>query len=210
MSKGEVIDIVVLRIQNELEKYQKTKVIPADIINGIYDIEDIKNEYLTKLEPNYRDIAETLYRDYYANFGKDIKALVKQMKAEYAVTMNNLSTEHNSFRFNEIQILYRMDINPVRALYYRTREVFRRFNSEDPSHIWLYELITDREYNNIMLDAIAKDIARINKILKKYYFPIIKNTDGVPLELFHAKKIQAEFKHYYTYFESVKNWKPDE
>ena len=64
MSKGEIIDFVVLRIQNDLDKFQRTKTIPHTLLEGTYDIEEIKNVYYDSLSPKHQKIADRLYKEY--------------------------------------------------------------------------------------------------------------------------------------------------
>ena len=54
MSNGEIIDFNVLRIQSELDRYQKTKTIPHALLEGTYSINEIKDLYFDKLEPKYK------------------------------------------------------------------------------------------------------------------------------------------------------------
>ena len=154
MSKGEIIDFVVLRIENELDKYEKTETIPHTVLEGTYSINEIRDHYYHKLQPRYQKLADTLYKDYRKHISRNIGSLRKALRREYTALVNNLATDHDSFRFKEITNLYRPTMNPIRALYYQTRELFRRFNPEDPHHYWLKDLITDREYNNIILDEL--------------------------------------------------------
>ena len=65
MSKGEIIDFNVLRIQSELDKYQRTKTIPHSLLDGIYSIEEIKEFYFDKLTPKYKRLANKLYKEYF-------------------------------------------------------------------------------------------------------------------------------------------------
>jgi hypothetical protein len=210
MSKGEIIDFVVLRIENELDKYEKTETIPHTVLEGTYSINEIRDHYYHKLDPRYQKLADTLYDDYRKHIGQNIDSLRKALRREYTSVVSSLATEHDSFRFKEITNLYRPDMNPVRALYYQTRELFRRFNSEDPDHYWLKDLITDREYNNIILDALGRDIARLERVIKRYYMPLVENSSDVPLELFHARQTLKDFRHYYGFFEGALYWQPDE
>ena len=120
--------------------------------------------------------------------------------------MNNLNTTHDSFWFKDVMNLYRPNMNPVRALYYQTREVTRRYNPEDPHHYWLKDLITDREFNNILLDALSRDIKKLERIIKRYYLPLTEVSQDVPLELFHAKQQLKDFRAYYLFFDSTKSW----
>jgi len=188
MSKGEIIDFVLLRITTELDKFDRTTTIPHTLLEGAIEIDQIKDVYYEKLSLKYQQIFDKLYKEYNQKLGENIGSVKKAMKNDYASVIQNFRTEHDSFRFKQVMNSYRPGINPVRALYYQTRDVIRRYNSEHPYHYWLIDLVTDLEFNNILLDALATDVKKIEKILKRYYFPLIKHSKGVPLELFHAKQ----------------------
>ena len=210
MSKGEVIDFMVSRIQNDLDKFERTTTIPHTLLEGTWDIEEIKNQYYDKLPKKYQKIADKLLKEYHEKIDENLDSLKNAMKKDYARVVKNKSTEHESFRFKEIMNLYRPGMNPVRALYYQTRDVIRRFNPEHPYHYWLVDLVCDKEYNDIILDALGKDIGKLERIIKRYYFPLVKHNDGVPLEMFHAKQQLQDFRHYYKFFRGLKTWTPDE
>jgi len=210
MSKGEIIDFVILRITTELDKFQRQKTIPHTLLEGAIEIDEIKDVYYEKLSPKYQKIFNRLVKEYHQNIGKNIESLKTAMKKDYARVVNNMSTEHESFRFKEVMNSYRPGINPVRALYYQSRDVTRRYNPENPFHYWLIDLVEDTEFNNIILDALAKDVRKLERIIKRYYFPLVNHGDGIPLELFHAKQQLKDFKHYYLFFRGVKEFRPDE
>jgi len=210
MSKGEIIDFVVLRITTELDKFQRTKTIPHTFLEGTIELQEIQDVYYSKLSAKYQKIFDRLLKQYHQNIGGNFESLKKAMKNDYARFLNHKATEHESFKFKEIMNLYRPGMNPIRAIYYQTREVIRRFNPEHPFHYWLVDLVTDLEYNNIILDALAKDVRKLESIIKRYYFPMLEHGDGVPLELFHAKQQLKDFRHYYMFFRGLKNWTPDE
>ena len=173
-------------------------------------------DYLDELENR------TIYiiREAYARFkniallwsiGKDSTTLLWMVrKAFFGKIPFPIIHIDTSFKFKEIMNLYRPGMNPIRAIYYQTREVIRRFNPEHPYHYWLVDLVTDLEYNNIILDALAKDVRKLESIIKRYYFPMLEHGDGIPLELFHAKQQLKDFRHYYMFFRGLKNWTPDE
>lgn len=210
MSKGEIIDFVILRITTELDKFQRQKTIPHTLLEGAIEIDEIKDTYYEKLSPKYQRIFNRLLKEYHQNIGKNIESLKTAMKKDYARVVNNMSTEHESFRFKEVLNSYRPGINPVRALYYQTRDVTRRYNPEHPYHYWLIDLVEDTEFNNIILDALGKDVRKLERIIKRYYFPLVNHGDGIPLELFHAKQQLKDFKHYYLFFRGIKEFHPDE
>tara|TARA_R110001592_G_scaffold9077_5_gene48745 strand:+ start:361 stop:993 length:633 start_codon:yes stop_codon:yes gene_type:complete len=210
MSKGKIIDFVVLRITTELDKFQRTKTIPHTLLEGAIELDEIRDVYYEQLPLKYQKIFDRLLKEYHQNIGESVESLKTAMKKDYARVIKNMSTEHESFRFKEVMNSYRPGINPVRALYYQTRDITRRYNPEHPYHYWLIDLITDKEYNNIILDALGKDIRKLERIIKRYFFPLTKNTEGIPLEMFHAKQQLKDFRHYYLFFRGVKDWTPDE
>ena len=210
MSKGEIIDFVILRITTELDKFQRQKTIPHTLLEGAIEIDEIRDTYYEKLSPKYQKIFNRLLKEYHQNIGENIESLKTAMKKDYARVVKNMSTEHESFRFKEVMNSYRPGINPVRALYYQARDITRRYNSEHPYHYWLIDLVEDNEFNNIILDALSKDVRKLERIIKRYYFPLINHGDGIPLELFHAKQQLKDFKHYYLFFRGIKEFRPDE
>lgn len=205
-----VIDFICIRIQAELDKFAKTKTIPHDLLDGVWSIEDIEKckPHMPKL---YQKRADKLIAEYSQNLNKNLEELREALKREYANGLANSRTRDQQFQFPHIAKKYRTDINPVRALYYETRNMTRRYNPDDYTHQWLAELITDREFNNSILDALEHDIKRIEKVLKRYYWPLLKlNETEIPLELFHARQLIKDARHYYTFFLNMQDWQPDE
>lgn len=206
---NEVVDFVLLRIQNELDKYKKTKTIPFDLLEGAYSIDEIKNSYYNKLDPKYQKIANLLINDYEKKINNNIDSLKIALRKDYTSTINQLETDSASFKFPSVLIKYRPNINPVRALFYEMREITRSYNIENEYHAWLLGLIQDQEYNNKIIDALSIDIKRLEKIVSRYYLPLTQYTDKIPLELFHARQLIKDFRHYKNTFISLKSWDPE-
>ena len=82
MSKGEIIDFVVLRITTELDKFQRTKTIPHTLLEGAIEIDEIKNVYYEKLSAKYQKIFDKLLKEYHKNIGENIDSLKKAMKKD--------------------------------------------------------------------------------------------------------------------------------
>ena len=91
MSKGEIIDLVVLRIQSDLDIFQRTKTIPHTILEGTYDIEEIKNVYYDDLSAKHKKIADRLYKEYYERIEENVDSLKLAMKKDYARVVKNLA-----------------------------------------------------------------------------------------------------------------------
>ena len=206
---SDVVDFVLLRIQHELEKYSKSKTIPFDLLEGAYSIDDIKEHYYDKLDSKYQKIADKLISAYEKKIKENLESLKRALRKDYASTINQLETESVDFKFPSVLTKYRSNINPVRALFYETRELVRTFNIDNEYHQWLHGLLADNEYNNKIIDALSVDIKRLEKIVSRYYLPMTKYTDSIPLELFHARQLIKDFRHYKNTFINVKSWDPE-
>jgi phenylalanyl-tRNA synthetase alpha subunit len=206
---NDVVDFVLLRIQNELEKYQRTKTIPFDLLEGAYSIDDIKNSYYEKLSAKHKKIADALVREYEKKIKQSLDSLKRALRKDYTSTISQLETESADFKFPSVLVKYRTNINPIRALFYEAREIVRSYNLDNEYHTWLLGLLTDCEYNNKIVDALSIDIKRLEKIVSRYYLPMIKYTDSIPLELFHARQLIKDFRHYRNTFITIKSWDPE-
>ncbi len=210
MKNGNVIDFRILRLQNELEKYRKTGVIPGMLLDGFFSVEDIFDKFYEQLPKKYQRVADNLKEEYYHSLVENQGQLRAALRSDYEYVMSTLCTEHDSFVIPAILRKYRKDMNPVRAIYYDSRELFRGYDPENHTHHLLIGLLTDPEYNNILLNALERDIASLEKIIKRYYIPLTRMSESIPLELFHARQTIRDFKHYHKTFRSARNWIPDE
>jgi phenylalanyl-tRNA synthetase alpha subunit len=206
---SDIVDFVLLRIQHELDKYKKSKTVPFDLLEGAYSIDEIKNGYYDKLSPRYQKIADTLISDYEKKINNNLESLKTALRNDYTSTINQLESESTTFKFPSVLIKYRPNINPIRALFYEIREITRSYNIENEYHAWLLGLIQDQEYNNKIIDALSIDIKRLEKIVSRYYLPLTQYTDKIPLELFHARQLIKDFRHYRNTFISLKSWDPE-
>ena len=202
---SDVVDFVLLRIQNELEKYKKSKTIPFDLLEGAYSIDDIKQGYYDKLTK----IADSLIKDYEQKILNNLDSLKIALRKDYSSTITQLETEKSDFKFPSVLIKYRPNINPVRAIFYEIREITRSYNIENEYHAWLLSLLQNAEYNNKIIDALSIDIRRLEKVVSRYYLPLTQYTDSIPLELFHARQLIKDFRHYKNAFISLKAWDPE-
>jgi len=206
----DVVDFVLLRIQHELEKYRKTKTLPFDLLEGAYSVDDIKQGYYEKLNPKYKKIADMLINDYEKKIKNNLDSLKVALRKDYVSTMSQLETESSDFKFPSVLSKYRPSINPVKALFYEIRELTRTYNIDSDYHIWLLSLLQDQEYNNKIVDALSIDIKRLEKIVSRYYLPMTNYTDSIPLELFHARQLIKDFRHYKNTFITLKSWHPED
>jgi hypothetical protein len=205
-----ILDFVLLRIQNELDKYAKSKTIPHDLLEGAYSIDDIKENYYEKLSPKHKKIADKLIKDYTCKINSNLSNLKQALRKEYETLINGLETDSLDFKFPSVLVKYRSNINPVRALYYETREMIRSYNYENHYHHWLLSMMQDKEFNNKIIDSLTIDIKRLEKVVSRYYLPLTKYTTDIPLELFHARQLIKDFRHYKNMFISVQQWDPEE
>lgn len=207
MNKGEIIDFDVLRLQAELDTFNKTQRIPESILYSGEDMCSRINPIKHKLSAHYQELAEKYTSEYCNHIKRNIDIIQQELRHEYSETMNNLATNHSLFAFESVLQRYRHNINAVRALYYETRSITRNYQPDNDYHVWLRATVTDAEINTAIIDALEKDSSKLHDIVKKYYYPITKHTKSVPLELLHAKSTLAEYKHYTKLFCGVRHWK---
>jgi len=178
MSRGEVIDFEVLRIQNELDYFQSTGLLPHIFLDGRHTIDEILALHYVKLSANHQEIADSLNKNYDSVVSKTISDMKVSLNVEYTHIMGNLASEHKSFRFDFIEEKYRPGLNPLRALYYEVREVSRKYNPENPDH----------------------RIRKLEKLVKKFYRPLRLHSKSISLEMFHVKQMISDFTHYREIF----------
>ena len=86
----------------------------------------------------------------------------------------------------------------------------RRYDPTSEHDVWLSGLLTDLEFSNSLLDAMEHDVKKLERIVKRYYWPILKHDAGIPLELFHAKQLIKDGRYYAQFFYNLQSWEPDE
>ena len=205
-----LVNFTCLRIQSELDKYQRSKTIPHDLLDGVWNVDDI-HECMLSFTPKYERLANKLITEYSKLINEDVDALKKALRKEYKTLFKNARTRDSNFEIPAIMNKYRGGINPIRALFYEARNVSRRFNPMDDTHHLVADLVTDLEFNNKILDALAHDIKKLESIIKRYYWPLLKlDESSIPLELFHARQHMKDARHYYNFFLHLQNWRPDE
>jgi hypothetical protein len=208
MENQDIISFKCVRIQSELDRYQRSKVLPRDLIEGAFSIDDV-TECMGKFSKKHQRIASKLIDAYTVNMEKHLDEIKKSLRSEYSVVIQNLESSSSDFQFPTVLRRYRSDIHPITALYYDSRELIKRFNANNPRHEWLLGLLQDREFSNRMVDALSKDIIRLERIISRYYWPMHKLSNDIPLELFHARQLTTDFKHYITMFNSILEWEPN-
>ena len=205
----EIIDFICVRITSELEKFAKTSTLPHDLLDGVYTIEDIESckHHFTARQIR---LANKITEQYDKQTGDSLDSLKLALKKEYAALTRQLRTRSSDFTFPHIINKYRPSINPIRALYYDARDMTRRYDPTSEHHLWLSSLLTDLEFNNSLLDALEADIKRLERIIKRYYWPILKHDSGIPLELFHARQLIKDGRYYAQFFYNLQTWEPEE
>lgn len=204
----DIISFKCVRIQSELERYERSKIIPHDLIEGTYSIDDIE-DCMCHFDAKNQYIAAKLIKAYKNNMAKHFEEIKLELRNEYSAVISNLETLSTDFQFPTVLRRYRPDINPVTALYYESRELVRSFDPDNERHQWLLGLLQDRVFNNQLVDALSKDIVRLDRIVSRYYWPMHKLSNDIPLELFHSRQITTDFKHYITMFTSILEWEPN-
>lgn len=205
---SDVVEFLCLRIQADLDVYAQTGIIPDDLNSGHYTVDDIQH-CLLQIPEKYHAIGNSLVRNYTRELQKNIKKIKQDLRAEYYHTLENLQTTSYDLVFPSVINRYRPDINPVSALYYDVRELTRNYNPEDDRHVWLHSIIIEPELNSKILDALSNDIKELERVVKKYYWPLTQLVDNIPLELFHARQMIKDFSQHYVFFAGITDYDPE-
>jgi hypothetical protein len=203
-----IIDFICIRIQSELEKYAKTSTLPAGLLDGVFTIDDIEGcmQHFTARQTR---IARKIIKDYNKRTGESLESLKEALKKEYTGLVKNARTRDPQFSFPQILRKYRADINPIRALYYDARDMVRRYDPTSEHHVWLSGVVTDLQFSNALLDALESDLKKIERFIKRYYWPILQHDPSIPLELFHARQVSKDGKFYAQFFFDLQSWEPE-
>lgn len=206
---SELIDIVCVRVIGAVEEYAHTGVLPDLLINHSITMDDVE-QCFDQLDRLQQHQAVRMIKHYVDHTRENLADLKEKLRADYNHTLENLQTLNSDFQFPTVLSRYRAHINPVTALYYDAREMIRAYNCEDERHVWLHGLLSDRKFNNQILDALSADMKMLEKIVREYQWPMRKLDTGVPLQLFHAKQMISEFSQHYVLFASLPSWDPEE
>lgn len=197
------------RLQIELNKFIRSKTIPSSFLDGIWTVEDLEDCVGCFKTQRQEVAAKKLINAYNKYIETNLVQIEETISREYMAIMENMHTNDPDFRFPTIMSRYRPNMNPVRAIFYDTREVVNTYNTNDPRHTWLVDLVRDPEFNNRLIEALSADMRRLNKILMRYYLVVSQKTDEIPLELFHARHQLADFRVYYQFFTDINSWDLD-
>lgn len=206
---SELINITCVRVNNVLDEYARTSQLPALLLNHTVTMDDLE-ECFNTLSKYHQHLAVRMIKQYVDHVREDLENIKKRLRSDYNHTLENLATQGAEFQFPTVLARYREHINPVTALYYDTRELMRTYNPEDDRHVWLYGLVTDKKFNSEILDALDTDMSNLEKIVRKYQWPMKQLGTGVPLQIFHAKQIIKDFSQHYVLFAGLSSWDPDE
>lgn len=208
---ADLLNFTCIRLQADLDRYASTKRFPDSIIDGLLSVDDIL-ACIPSLPAKYKRIAKRLVAEYENLINQDAAIIKANLRQDYGAVFNSLKTAGSDFMFPTVLARYRPSICPTKALYYDVREIVRRYNLDDERHIWLRELVTDREFNNKLCSAILEDIESIERIIKMYYFPLTRlEPNSIPLELFHARQMLNDLRTYHKFFSGLLlDWHFDE
>ena len=203
-----VINFNAIRLTTELNKFQRHKTIPTSFLDGTFTINDLKKNY-EDLSTKHKKLADKLILQYTTDISDNKDELHNSFVNDYEAFLNNQCTRNESWQFPAVMAKFRSNINPVRALIYDTKDAVKFFNHTDDHHMWLNDLITDKEINNRLLECIISDRTHIDKILNQYH-PIFSSSGvQLPIEFLHLKQLRQDLLEYANFVTSIKNWKID-
>ena len=100
---SDLINFVCVRVQAELNLFEKTSTIPHTLLDGVFTVDDIIDcrQYLS---PRYQDLADKLVNEYTTMTEKSIESMRRSLKQEYNAIFQNAYTKSNNFWFPAIAV----------------------------------------------------------------------------------------------------------
>lgn len=204
MSK-DIINFDAIRLTTELNKYKLHKSIPNSFLNGTYTMLDLKENY-DQFSSKHKKLADRLMNQYNVELRQSEDGLYSSLLNEYRAFLRNQETRKPHWAFPAVMKNYRVNINPVRALYYETKSTMKTYNHYNDHHGWIKELVTDKEFYMRITDAIIRDRKNVDKIIN-FYYPLFQDAKfPIPIELSHLKTLRKDLLDYANLFTHAKNW----
>jgi hypothetical protein len=208
MSK-DIINFDSIRLTTELNKFKLHKTIPNTFLDGTFSILDLKENY-NDLSAKHKRLADRLMKKYDVEIRDSADGLEKSMLNEYRGFLSNQHCRAEWWVYPAVMQKYRVNINPVRAVYYETKEMIKKFNSHSVHHGWLHDMITENEWHQRVMKAILSDRKRVDKIIN-FYLPLYESAGlETPIELKHLQTLRSDLLDYANLFTTVRNWSPDD
>tara|TARA_B100000927_G_C16461108_1_gene467878 strand:+ start:23 stop:646 length:624 start_codon:yes stop_codon:yes gene_type:complete len=204
----DIINIDSIRLTTELNKFRRNKSIPGSFLDGTFTILDLKDNY-EDFSASHKKLADKLIDMYNVELRQSAEGLQKSLCNEYRGFLRNQFTRQEHWSFPAVMKKYRANINPVRAIYYDTKEMVKRFNHYDDHHGWLLSLVTDNEFHHRVMKDIIGDRKKVDKIIN-FYHPLFEaGKIPIPIEITHLKTLRSDLLDYANLFTKVKNWNPE-
>lgn len=208
MSK-DIINFDSILLTTELNKFKLHKTIPDTFLDGTFSILDLKENY-NDLSAKHKRLADRLMKKYDVEIRDSADGLEKSMLNEYRGFVSNQHCRAEWWVYPAVMKNYRVNINPVRAVYYETKEMIKKFNSHSVHHGWLYDIVTDNEWHQRVMKAILSDRKRVDKIIN-FYVPLYESAGlETPIELKHLQTLRSDLLDYANLFTTVRTWSPDD
>jgi len=206
----DIINFNNIRLTTELDKFKRHNyTIPNTFLDGTFTILDLKENY-DMFGAKHKKLADKLVELYNVTIRQSEDGLYKSLLNEYKSFLKNQQTRNPGWAFPAVMKNYRANINPIRALYYDTKDMMHRYNVHNDHHGWLLSLLKDKETHHRILDAILLDRRRVDKILN-FYHPLFEAASiQPPIELMHLRVLRNDLLNYANLFTKIYKWQPDE
>lgn len=202
--KDNILDFKCVKIQNEIDLFVRTNLLPMSLKSGEISVRDIES-CMPEMATSFKNSANQLIAAFLASHKENA---IPQSIKDYKSIYNSLKTRSTRFIFASVLDNYRANVNPLSALYYECRKVKRTFNPKNPYHTWMILTIQDREFAKDIEEALEHDLNILQKFINRYYWTFLHLDTEMPIEVYHAKQLMEDFTDYKTFFAEIQNWSP--
>jgi hypothetical protein len=200
-----VVDFKCIKVQNEIDWFVRTSLVPVSLQSGEISIRDVE-QCLDTMDLPFKKSGVKLINAFVKT--NAVTGLHAAAIREYDSLYNNLKSKNRRFKFSQVLDNYRMTINPLTAFYYECREMRRVWDPSNGYHSWLLRTAQDHEFYSCIVKALDHDLEALTRYTNRYYWLLLYMKKEMPIEVYHAKQFMEDLNDYREFFTELREWTP--
>ncbi len=206
---GKIYKIEQLRLMKDLQTWKEEGRTEKSLIQ-YFDTNGInkKNYYnfcngMTKVES--RALYKTLVNAYH-DYTKNSKEIDLQLRYDledvYFTIISNLKTNQPKYKFKNILVNFRKNINPIRAFYFLLQEMQAgEFDEQNEEHIFIRDKLKDEDFFKELMYDIETDLDSLSNLETRYRqskidYPFFT----MPITFVHTQEMVKDIRKWFSVF----------
>jgi len=212
-----IINLIKAELHRQIKAFDITRTIPKYFSEGKYKskfssaylaIDYWKNEFTDK---KTRELLQEIKKQI-INFKVDKYHKNKNdFTNDYFVLQKKYKSIKTDFKFPTVLIKYRLEIHPVRALYYDLQATQLDYDENNKTHTWFLSLFKNHKWLDNLIESIKFDNENLKQLIKHHAIQW-KNTNMYMLPVIYHEALaqQKEFDLWIKAFNTMYEYDPNE